>query len=881
VAPIQKQILTPGSVRDIFRRTVAPVVRTLIHRPGIRWRVIPLALLIPLVCASGWFIWQDYHVRHNAIVTEVCQKSALVNAELEKFVSTVKGVAGLYAFSWARRYPPATADPAVLEAQTSSLRAFIDDRPHVSRGFITDSVGLITVATDSSLIGERVGAKELYQRAHSNGEFTVSDVIIPLEKEAPFVLFVQPIRWSANEPQGFVVLQTELTVISAALDLRVGFPSSAKAGIFDSQGRLLAGAGHQEPHPGPMVGADISHTEVWAKAKTHPTTEWFGKGLDNEDRIIFFGYPEFTPWITTVAYAQSELFNPLWTRLWIFGGMLVISVVATIGVGEALIRRERRLVTRLEEGVEKRTAELSMTNQALKNEIAERAKVEEALRKSEEQQRALIAAIPDLILQIKEDGSVLNVKSTDALRLQVPPDTAPGNQISQILPSGIGRLYLDHIQLALRTGKVQLFEHDLPVTNEERSCEVRLAVSGEDKVVAIVRDITERKRLEEQFLLSHNKMDSVGRLAGGVAHEFNNLLAAIMGFSALALDSSSSSSMMRSHVQEIQKAGERAANLTRQLLTFSRKKNSEVRPFDLNELIIDTGKLLRPIIGENIELVVLPAEDLRPVKADRSQIEQVLVNLATNARDAMPQGGKLLIRTTNFTLNRPDATQHFGLPPGEYVVLAFTDTGIGMTDEVKAHVFEPFFTTKEVGKGTGLGLAVCYGIVSRSGGRIEVDSAPGQGSTFTVYLPSTDAELSKIAPVSSLDYPDLARGSETVLLAEDEPLVRNLANHVLCKQGYTVLEASNGIDALSLAQKPSCQQIDLVLTDVVMPQMGGRELVRHLQTMFPKIRVLFMSGYAEEFMSHGDSLNPGVGFIEKPFMPNALVTKVREVIDRA
>jgi signal transduction histidine kinase len=825
------------------------------------------------------FIWEGYHVRRHAIITDAGQKSALVNAQLENFVSSVKSAIEGHAFTWPARHEPAPTDPATLQFQTYRLRAFVGHNPSFSRGFITDLSGVIIVSTEPSLTGKRLGSQELYQKAYQKGGFTVSDVIAPSEGETPFVLFVQPLVWNADEPEGFVALQSDLTIISESLDLSANFPKSAKAGVFDSQGRLLAGAGYEEPHPGLMVGADISGTEVWAQAQTHPTTEWFGKGLDNQDRVIFFGYPAFTPWITTVAYAQSELFDPLSDWLWIVSGMLVISVTAIVWVSEELIRREHRLVTELEEGVEKRTAELSSANQALKNEIAERVKVEEALRKSEEQQRALIAAIPDLILQIKEDGSILSIKYTDGLPLRVPADAALGSQLDQILPSGIGHLYLEHTQQALQTGMVQLFEHDLLITNEVRSCEVRLVVSGEGEVVAIVRDITERKKLEEQFLLSH-KMDSVGRLAGGIAHEFNNLLAAIMGFSALALENSTSSHMMRGYVQEIQKAGERAANLTRQLLTFSRKKNSEVRPFDLNELIIDMGKLLRPIIGENIELVVLPAENLLPVKADRSQIEQVLLNLATNARDAMPEGGKLVIKTASLNLDRPDDTQHFGLPLGEYVALSFIDTGIGMTDEVKAHVFEPFFTTKEVGKGTGLGLAVCYGIVIQSGGYIDVDSVPRQGSVFTVYLPCTDAELSHVPPANSLEYPELAQGTETVLLVEDEPLVRNLASHVLRKQGYIVLEASNGLDALRITRDPSCQQIDLVLTDVVMPQMGGKEMVRHLQTLFPDIRVLFMSGYAEEFMSYRDSLNPDFGFIEKPFMPNALVAKVREVLDK-
>jgi hypothetical protein len=423
VARIQKRIFTPGGVRGIFSHIVAPVARNLIRHPGVRWRAILLALLIPLVCANRWFICQAYHARYQAIATEVHQKSALVNAELEKFVNTVTEVTELYSFSWARRNLPAPTDPAELDIQISRLQAFVDDQPQFSREFITDSTGLFTVATEPSLIGERIGAEELYRQASSDGEFTISDVIGPSGNDASFVLFVQPIRWAADKPQGFVVLQTKLAVISEVLDLSVGFPKSVTAAVFDSQGKLLAGAGHEEPHPGLMVGKDISHTEVWAKAKTHPTTEWFGKGLDDQDRIIFFGYPEFTPWTTMVAYAQSELFNPLWALLWTFGAVLVISVAATIGVVEAVIRRERRSVTKLEEGVEKRTAELSRANQAMKNEIAERTKVEEALRKSEEQQRALIAAIPDLILQIKEDGSVLSVKSQISYRcscLQIP-----------------------------------------------------------------------------------------------------------------------------------------------------------------------------------------------------------------------------------------------------------------------------------------------------------------------------------------------------------------------------------------------------------------------------------------------------------------------------
>ncbi|MFB3120540.1 MAG: ATP-binding protein, partial [Stenotrophomonas maltophilia] len=387
----------------------------------------------------------------------------------------------------------------------------------------------------------------------------------------------------------------------------------------------------------------------------------------------------------------------------------------------------------------------------------------------------------------------------------------------------------------------------------------------------------ERVLAEEQ--LSHaQKMESVGRLAGGVAHDFNNLLTAIMGYSQLSLSEAPPESPISNHLQEIQQATERAADLTNQLLAFSRHQVIEPKVIDLNDLVFNLGKMLRRLIGEDIELVTLPAANLEPVKADPGQIEQVLVNLAVNARDSMPQGGKLIIKTANVTLDTEYVRQHSAVSPGRHVMLVVSDTGMGISKEVLDHIFEPFFTTKDVGKGTGLGLATCYAIVQQSGGHIEVCSESGQGTSFKVYLPVTKETYE--AQPKIVDSSSSPRGKETVLLAEDEPLVRSMAATVLRDRGYEVLEASNGEEALRTVEKHGGEGIELLLTDVVMPQMGGPELAEKLHATHPNIKVLFTSGYAGDSLSELDALPTGTEFLPKPYMPETLAVKVREVLNQ-
>jgi two-component system, cell cycle sensor histidine kinase and response regulator CckA len=386
----------------------------------------------------------------------------------------------------------------------------------------------------------------------------------------------------------------------------------------------------------------------------------------------------------------------------------------------------------------------------------------------------------------------------------------------------------------------------------------------------------ERRRLEQQFLHAQ-KMEAVGRLAGGLAHDFNNVLTAILGAVELGLlDVPPTSGPLREELEIIRDAAMRAKDLIRRLLAFSERQVLQPAVVDLNRLVTDIGKLLRRLIGEDVELVLARAPDLGAVRVDAGQIEQVLVNLAVNARDAMPAGGRLTIATANVELAGGDASPAPALPPGPYVRLEVTDTGTGMVAETRAHLFEPFFTTKPPGKGTGLGLATVYGIVHQSGGSVVVDSAPGRGATFHVYLPRV-AEAPEVA-ASARAVVAPARGSETVLVAEDEQLVRLLVRKILQQAGYTVLVATGGAEALQLATQHA-GPIDLLLTDVVMPEMSGRELMRQLAERRPATRVLYMSGYSDDAVAQHGVLDPGTALIQKPFTPEALARKVREVLD--
>jgi len=371
-------------------------------------------------------------------------------------------------------------------------------------------------------------------------------------------------------------------------------------------------------------------------------------------------------------------------------------------------------------------------------------------------------------------------------------------------------------------------------------------------------------------------MEAVGRLAGGVAHDFNNLLQVINGYAEYAIDNLAPEDRLREDMQNILDSGRRASNLTRQLLAFGRRQVLRPVVLDVNKATLEMAEILRRFLGEDIELVLALAPDLGRVKADPGQFELVLMNLAVNSRDAMPQGGTLTIETVNVELNEPSAARPLGIAPGPYVTLAVSDTGRGMDEATKASVFEPFFTTKEQGKGSGLGLATVYGIVRQSGGAIWLESELGRGTTFKICLP----RLAAAAEAAPPETPETtrARGTETILLVEDEDNVREFVRRILEASGYTVIACRNGADAL-LACERHPGPIDLLLTDVIMPQMSGGRLAERLSAIRPTTRVLFMSGYADDAIAQHGVLDPGTQFIAKPFTTAALATKVREVLD--
>lgn len=394
-------------------------------------------------------------------------------------------------------------------------------------------------------------------------------------------------------------------------------------------------------------------------------------------------------------------------------------------------------------------------------------------------------------------------------------------------------------------------------------------------VASLVQDVTERVALEDRLRQSQ-KMEAVGRLAGGIAHDFNNLLTVILGYSQILTDGVPAGSRLAESTKQIKSAAERAAGITRQLLAFSRKQVLTPRVINLNDVIQSLDSLLRRLIGEDVEVLTVPADDLGSVRADPGQIEQVIMNLALNARDAMPNGGKLTLETSNVTLDSSYARDRQPVEPGRYVLLAVSDSGEGMSEETLSRVFEPFYTTKEVGKGTGLGLSMVYGIVKQSGGYIWVYSEPKQGSTFKIYLPRTDqpAETTVVEKRPAT----VQRGTETILLVEDDPQLRQLSSTVLAHCGYNVLVAGSPEEGLALCQA-NHHDIRLLVTDVVMPRMNGRQLAEKIVQFCPKVRVLYISGYTNNAIVHYGVLDPGLWFLPKPFSLSALVAKVREVLD--
>ncbi|MEE9303060.1 MAG: PAS domain S-box protein [Thiotrichaceae bacterium] len=532
--------------------------------------------------------------------------------------------------------------------------------------------------------------------------------------------------------------------------------------------------------------------------------------------------------------------------------------------------------------VEERTIELAKVNEALQADIVKRKRTEETLLKSEEKFRGLLESAPDAMVIANRDGTIALVNVQTEAMFGYTRQELLGKPIQILMPNRFRKRhsegwekYFTNPQPRQMGALVNLY--GLHKDGREFPIEISLNPLETERgilVLSAIRDITEKVQLEAQLRQSQ-KMEAIGQLAGGVAHDFNNLLTIILGNSELLISQLPDNDSLQTKAEGIRKAGKQASSLTRQLLVFSRKQVLKPKVMNLNIVVSEMEKMLRRLISEDIDLVFLPFQALGNIMADRGQIEQIIMNLAVNARDAMPHGGSLTIETANVVLDKKYVKRHIGTEPGPYAMLSVSDSGCGMDADVQSRIFEPFFTTKEEEKGTGLGLSTVYGIVKQSGGNIWVYSEPGHGTTFKIYLPTVEQDIESAD--GSPDSTESLLGSETVLLVEDNDELRNLIRDVLQKRGYTVLDAPSAEEAIQICNSHN-GVIDLLLTDVVLPGLNGRDLAKYLEPLRSKMKVLYMSGYTDDAIVRHGVLRAGMAFLQKPFTPDILSSKVREVL---
>ena len=565
----------------------------------------------------------------------------------------------------------------------------------------------------------------------------------------------------------------------------------------------------------------------------------------------------------------------------------MLATMARSRASDAPIRSEFRMLTRDGHLIWFRDDAMVVRNEAgqpqflqgVMIDITERKQAEEALRDSEELYRLITENTGDLIGVLDQQGQTLYASpSFWPILGYASADLIGTSRYDLVHPDDVVGLRDAWNKLTVqRTSEATIRYHHADGSWRWIESHATLVTrQGDDVIVTVSHDITERKRIDAH-LLQAQKMETVGHMSGGIAHDFNNMLSVIIGFIGSAQELLSQDHPAQQDLRAVETAAWQAARLTRQLMAFARKQVIEPHVLNLNMMILELDQVLRQLVSEDINLISKPALDLGQIKADAGQIEQVITNLVVNARDAMPQGGQLTIETNNITITSSTIDQRDGVAAGDYVMLAVSDTGFGMTEATQAQIFEPFFTTKEIGKGTGLGLAICYGIVMQAGGYIWADSEIGQGTTFKIYLPRVDDTAEPLT--KGVEHSVAPIGSETVLLVEDEPLVRELTSKLLHEQGYTVLAAANGEEALCILQGSTGAAIALLVTDVKMPRMGGEALAEQVRREYPHIKVLFVSGYGTDSLIHTGLLNPAMHFLSKPFTRLAFARKIREVLD--
>jgi two-component system, cell cycle sensor histidine kinase and response regulator CckA len=787
---------------------------------------------------------------------------------------------------------------------------------------LLDPEGRVVVqAMDSTAWSSVVGTaqfKELVRAVLRSRRYTVDTVQTPAgERGLVFMMpvfadFASKLRSGPTPPLGVVVildpLARELIPLLKAESVSLPTEETLLLWLRDGEGRYTssrrypaAGSGHRVPSSNTLERAAPSAVEddavfgeflddrgvavMAAMQKIHSLDGVVVCKVNREEALADFHRTVRLQVMAAAAILVVYVGVILWRRRNAVAREMKERLAHQQAILTERLRAEGLLRTvndTLEAKVAERTAQLARANERLRLELDERERAEQALRASEERYRELIENAGDIIYTHDLQGNFTSLNKAGERCLGYAREEILGTNIVQIVAAEYRDLVRQMTPPPRRDPEANTYELET-ISKEGRRLilEVRPRVICEDGtpigVQGIARDLTERKRLELQFL-QVQKMEAVGRLAGGIAHDFNNLLTIILGYCEVALDQLPLGSRFNQQLTEIKKAGKRAASLTAQLLAFSRRQVVTPQVLDIDTVVSDMDSMLRRLIGEDINLTTKLGVGPGRVKADRGQVGQVILNLAVNARDAMPQGGSLTIETASTDVGETSTPSQVPVRPGRYVMLVVSDTGHGMDAETQAHIFEPFFTTKEKDKGTGLGLATVYGIVKQAGGYVWVESVLGRGTTFKVLLPQ-EPGVSPPDPNPDLAPAVLPPGAETILLVEDEEMVRLLLCAVLERSGYRVLEARRGDEGLQVAERTR-EPIHLLVTDVIMPQMGGAELARRLASAHPETRVLFMSGYTDGALSLNEGFPEEAAFLQKPFTPDVLARKVREVLER-
>ena len=853
---------------------------------GLRLRLMALVLaaVAPFVLLIG-MVARQHRFNERSSAEEKALDQALTLADrVDSRIGSIETVLLTLVHSVSGR-------PADSLRNDAMLRKVVNELPHEFAHFaVTTSKGA-GIGTSDTVGG---GARRAISIPSSVGDTLLGFVIrgpAPLYgKEGPPAIAI-----SYEDTTLKVRVSGFITVARLQRELARGaLPSTAVATILDPRGTVI----FRSRNPESWLGKNVASSSLFSTGRGRKAGTAAVRDLDAGELFSGFTTARHVPWVAHVGSEQFLAFAKeradFWRAIWFGTIALIVAFVLAWTQATRIIVPIRRVVRDAvlfskgdlshRSGPTPAADEIGILSQTLNTMAEALEKREDALRRSEMRFRAIIENVDDMIVILNSDGTrryvspamsrILGYTREELLAgtasdLIHPADWPAARELLAEVQNFPGAAVSGQARYRHKDGSWRIFDGTLTNLTD---------VPGVEGVVANLRDVTEHTALESE-LRQAQKMESVGQLAGGIAHDFNNLLTVITGRTDFLRGAPNLDDEQQTDLAEITKAAERAAGLTHQLLAFSRKQLLQPRVLDLNRTLAEVEPMMRRLIGEDIEINIEPSPDLGSVSADPGQLQQILMNLALNARDAMPSGGSITFRTANQTLGgnggAPNSTQ---VERGEYVVLQVSDTGMGMDQATQARIFEPFFTTKGQGKGTGLGLSTVYGIVKQSGGSISVVSAPGAGTTFTVYFPRTHEFALAQSAEKDDDLP--MSGTETILLVEDDAGVRDLVERVLKSRGYRVLSAEGGVDALGVAASRS-GEIDLVLTDIVMPAMSGRELVEALQTKRPGMRVLYMSGYTDDEIVRRGLHDPNISFIQKPFTAENLAIEVRKILDAA